>query len=54
MPLRRGRSEEAIRSNIRMLIREGRPREQAIAIAYEKAGKNGRGSGGIRKGRGGR
>lgn len=39
MPLKPGRSDKVISENIAELIRSGYPREQAIAIAYEKAGK---------------
>jgi len=34
MPLRKGCSQEAISANIAMLIREGKPRDQAVAIAF--------------------
>jgi len=40
MPLRKGSSQDVISSNIGVLIREGRPKNQAIAIAYRKAGKS--------------
>lgn len=40
MPLVKGRSDEAISKNIRILRREGRPQDQAVAIAYSKAGRN--------------
>jgi len=39
MPLMRGKSKAAIKSNIRRLVREGYPQRQAVAIAHEKAGK---------------
>jgi len=39
MPLRKGRSLQTIRENIAMLIREGRPRDQAVAIAMRAAGR---------------
>lgn len=38
-PLRKGSSEKVISANIAMLIREGYPQKQAIAIALQKAGK---------------
>lgn len=39
MPLRKGKSRQAVSSNIRRLRHEGYPRRQAIAIALRKAGK---------------
>lgn len=39
MPLRKGSSREVISENIRELIKTGKPRDQAVAIAYRKAGK---------------
>lgn len=39
MPLTEGDSQAAISRNIRELINAGYPREQAIAIAMQKAGK---------------
>lgn len=40
MPLRKGSSKKAIKSNIITLRHEGRPLKQAIAIALQKAGKS--------------
>lgn len=40
MPLKYGKSKEVISSNIATEIRHGKPRDQAIAIAYSKAGKS--------------
>ena len=37
MPLRRGSSRDVISANIRQLIAEGYPPDQAAAIAYDKA-----------------
>ena len=37
MPLRRGSSRDVISTNIRQLISEGYPPDQAAAIAYDKA-----------------
>jgi len=41
MPLKKGNSRQAIAANIRQLVREGRTRRQAVAIAMQtaKAGK---------------
>lgn len=39
MPLKSGSSDKVVSSNIAQLIREGRKRDQAIAIAFQKAGK---------------
>lgn len=39
MPLKTGTSQKVIRANIAELMRSGRPRKQATAIALRKAGK---------------
>jgi hypothetical protein len=39
MPLVKGGSDKAVSENIRRLIREGRPKKQAIAIALSEARK---------------
>ena len=40
MPLKKGRSKEAVSKNISTLRHEGYPQKQAIAIAMSKAGKS--------------
>lgn len=39
MPLKKGNSKKTISSNIRTEINAGKPRNQAIAIAMQKAKK---------------
>jgi hypothetical protein len=39
MPLKEGSGQETISQNIATEIRAGKPRDQAAAIAYSKAGK---------------
>lgn len=39
MPLKEGKSQEVISSNIGELIKSGRPKDQAAAIAYKEVGK---------------
>ena len=40
MPLRKGHGKKAVSANIRMLRHEGRPQQQAVAIALQRAGKS--------------
>ena len=40
MPLQKGKSKKVIGKNIATEIKAGRPRKQAIAIAFSKAGKS--------------
>jgi hypothetical protein len=37
--MKEGKSDKSIGSNIKMLMKEGRPMKQAVAIAMRKAGK---------------
>jgi hypothetical protein len=46
MPLKKGRSKNAVSYNIRELMESGRPKDQAVAIALDKAGRK---KGAIRK-----
>ena len=40
MPLKKGKSKKVISQNIKTEIKAGKPRNQAIAIALQKAGKS--------------
>lgn len=54
MPLKSGKSQDVISANIATLIREGYPRDQAVAIAYQHAGmsnKSGKTKKGDKKGK---
>ncbi len=40
MPLKKGSGKKVISENIAELIRSGRPKDQAVAIAMQVAGKS--------------
>jgi len=39
MPLKKGKSDKTVASNIRELIKAGHPPKQAVAIAMSEAGR---------------
>lgn len=49
MPLKPGKSREVISENIAREIESGRPQKQAIAIAFNKAGKSKKSRAAVRK-----
>ncbi len=39
MPLKKGTSEKTFSSNLKKLLKEGRPKDQALAISYSEKRK---------------
>jgi len=42
MPLRKGKSDEVLKQNIKAEVAAGKPQKQAVAIAYSKRRESGK------------
>lgn len=42
MPLKKGKSEKSFVANIKELIKSGKPKDQAVAIAYDVKRRSGK------------
>ena len=40
MPLAKGNSKKSFTKNMKMMMKEGKPRDQALAIAYDVAARS--------------